>query len=173
MKKAIIIIGLLVGFALTVTLFAAPALSTSSGQKVTVKGLARQVRTLRSQVSALRRQVTAANSKASAAQTAAGSAQGTANTALSTAQKLDGCLNRVLAVSRFGDYVGSNAFVIDTDYDPDVLGYVPNVSATLTFGFNNGLDLTDAGQPVGYYVALVEPSCAGGFRILQKGMHSR
>jgi outer membrane murein-binding lipoprotein Lpp len=172
MKKTTII-GLLLGFAVTVTLFAAPALSKSSGQEVTVKSLARQVRILRSQVSALRSKVTAAQSKASAAQAAADSARGTATTALSTAQRLDGCLNSALPLTRYDDYVGSNAAIIFTDYDPDVLGYVPNVVSPNTFGFVRGLDLTNTGQPVGYYVALVEPSCAGGYRIAQQGAHAR
>jgi hypothetical protein len=178
-KKAAII-GLLALFALTTVVFAAPALSTSSSEKVTIKSLARQVRTLRSQVKSLQRKVTVAQSKASAAQTtasaaqtAAGSAQGTANTALSTAQKLDGCLNTVLPLTRYEDYVGSNAAFIFTDYDPDVLGYVPNVDAGSTFSFVRGLDVTNTGATPNYYVALVESSCAGGYRIAQQGAHAQ
>jgi outer membrane murein-binding lipoprotein Lpp len=178
-KKAAII-GLLALLALTVVVFAAPALSTSNDQQVTVKSLARQVRTLRSQVRALRsqvkslqRKVTAAQSNASAAQTTAGSAQDTADTALSTAQKLDGCLNSVLPLSRYEDYVGSNAAFIFTDYDPDVLGYVPNVDAGSTFSFVRGLDVTNTGATPNYYVALVESSCAGGYRIAQQGAHAQ
>jgi outer membrane murein-binding lipoprotein Lpp len=163
MKKTAII-GLLALFALTTVMFAAPALSTSDSRQVTIKSLARQVRALRAQVNTLRGQVAAAQSTASAA-------QGTANTAQATAQKLDGCLNTALPLTRYEDYVGSDAAAIFTNYDPDVLGYVPNV-VTGTFGFVRGLDVTNTGATPNYYVALVEPSCAGGYRLAQQGAQS-
>ena len=166
MKKASIL-GCLALLALATALFAAPALSSSKGQQVTIKSLASQVRALSSQVKTLRRQVAAARATASAAQTAATSAQTTANTAQSTSQKLDGCLSRALPVTRYSDYVGSDASTIYNDYDPDVLGYVPNIGAG-TFGFRNGLDLTNTGGSVSYYLAIVEPGCAGGFRMAER-----
>lgn len=178
MKKAAII-GLLALFVLTTVVFAGPALSTSDSQQVTIKSLARQVRTLRSQVKSLQRKVNTAQAQASAAQitasgaqTSAAAAQATANSASSTAQKLDGCLNSALPLSRYDDLVGSDAAFIFTDYDPDVLGYVPNVDAGSTFGFVRGLDLTNIGATPDYYVALVQSNCAGGYRIAQQGAHA-
>ena len=164
MKKTAII-GLLALFALTTVMFAAPALSTSESQQVTIKSLARQVRALRAQVKTLRGQVAAAQSTASAA-------QATANTAQTTAQKLDGCLNTVLPLSRYDDYVGSDAASMFTDYDPDVLGYVPNVVSG-SFGFVRGLDVTNTGATPNYYVAIVEAGCAGGYRLAQTSAHAR
>jgi outer membrane murein-binding lipoprotein Lpp len=166
MKRAAII-GLLALLALTTVVFAAPALSTSSSEKVTIKSLARQVRALRSQVASLRGQVAAARSAASAAQGTANAAQGTANTAQATASRLDGCLNSAVPVTRYAGFVWTDAGALFTDYDPDVLGYVPDVDSG-NFGFDPALDVTRPGSPVGYYLAIVEPSCAGGFHMAQR-----
>jgi outer membrane murein-binding lipoprotein Lpp len=164
MKKTAII-GLLALFAIATVVFAGPALSTSDSQNVTIKSLARQVRTLRTQVTALRGQVAAAQSAASAA-------QATANTAQTTAQKLDGCLNTVLPLTRYDDYVGSDSATLFTDFDPDVAGYVPNITSG-TFGFVRGLDVTASGTAPNYYVAIVESSCAGGYRVAQLSAHEK
>jgi outer membrane murein-binding lipoprotein Lpp len=167
MKKATII-GPMALLALSAALFAAPALSNSSGNEVTIRGLARQVNALSSQVKVLRRRVAAARTAAGDAQETANTAQETANTALSTAERLDGCLGRVLPVTRYGDFVGTDAALIFTTYDPDVLGYVPTIVAGRAFNFTAGLDVSSPGGPVSYYAALVEPSCAGGYRFAQR-----
>ena len=171
MRKATII-GSLALLVIATTLFAAPALSTSSSQEVTVKSLAKQVRALQSQVNTLRRQVKAARTTATRAEGKANTAQGTATTAdgkatsaLAIAQKLDGCLGRSLALTRYGDFLGTAAPEIFTVFDPDVQGQVPVVRSTDAFGSTVGVDITAAGDSVGYYVAVVEPSCASGFRI--------
>jgi outer membrane murein-binding lipoprotein Lpp len=67
MRKATII-GSLALLVIATALFAAPALSTSSSQEVTVKSLAKQVRALQSQVNTLRRQVKAARTTATRAE---------------------------------------------------------------------------------------------------------
>lgn len=72
MRKATII-GSLALLVIATALFAAPALSTSSSQEVTVQSLDRQVRALRNEVSGLRGQVKTAQKNARSAQlTAAG-----------------------------------------------------------------------------------------------------
>ena len=55
---------------------------------------------------------------------------------------------------------------IFTVNDPDVQGQVPVIRSADAFGFTTGVDVTAAGDPVGYYVAIVEPSCAAsGFQL--------
>jgi Alanine-zipper, major outer membrane lipoprotein len=173
MKKATIL-GSIALLALVTALLAAPALSSPNRQEITIRGLARQVnalkrevRTLRGQVRAARTVANSAQATANSAQATANSAQATANTAQSTAQKLDGCLSRALPVTRYGDFVWSTSETLFTDYDPDVLGYVPNIDAGI-FGLAPALDVTNTGSPVSYYLAIVEPGCAGGFRIAER-----
>jgi outer membrane murein-binding lipoprotein Lpp len=156
MKKAAIL-GALALLVLVTALLAGPALSSPSSQKVTIKSLARQVNALKRQVNTLKGQV-------AAAQSAAGAAQGTANSAQSIAVKLDGCLSRSLPVTRYGDTVGSDAATMFSDYDQDVLGYVPNIVSGSWY-FTPVLDVTNTGGSADYYLAIVEPSCAGGFRM--------
>jgi len=174
MRKATVI-GSLALLVIVTALFAAPALSNRSRQQVTIKSLARQVRALRGQVNALKGKVAAAQATAAAAQSTANTAQSTANiaqstanTAQSTAGKLDGCLSRALPVTRYGDFVGSDAGTIFNGYDPDVLGYVPYVVAVPSFSFTAALDVTSIGDSPSYYLAIVEPSCAGGFHMAQR-----
>jgi outer membrane murein-binding lipoprotein Lpp len=159
MKKTAII-GLLALLTITTVVFAAPALSTSDSKQVTIKSLARQVRALRAQVNTLRGQVTAARATASAA-------QGTANTAQATAARLDACLSRALPVTRYGDLVGTNAGTIYQGYDPDVLGQVPYIVSTNTWYSSAALDITNTGGSIDFYVALVEPGCAAGYRMAE------
>lgn len=173
MKKATII-GLIAGFALTATLFAAPALSTSNKQEITVQSLARQVRVLRNEVKGLRGQVKNAQTKARNANLAAGAAARAADEAeqraigaINQVQRLDGCLNRALPVTRYGGFVDTDASEMFTDYDADVLGYVPNIVAG-SFGLTAALDVTNTGSAVSYYLAIVEPSCASGFHMAQR-----
>jgi hypothetical protein len=160
MKKATIL-GSIALLALVTALFAAPALSSPNRQEITIRGLARQVNALKRQVRTLRGQV-------QAAQAAANSAQATANSAQTTAQKLDGCLSRAVPVTRYAGFVFTNAGDLFSDYDPDVLGFVPNTEFFDPFGLAPALDVTHSGSPVGYYLAIVEPACAGGFRIAER-----
>jgi hypothetical protein len=171
MRKATII-GCLALLVIVTALFAAPALSTSSSQEVTVKGLARQVRALRNEVRGLRGQVKTAQKKARDAQLTAAAVVRVANEAQQTslratdvAQRLDNCLSRSLALTRYGDFLGTAAPEIFTVFDADVQGQVPVVRSTNGFGLTTGVDLTATGDPVGYHVAVVEPSCASGFRM--------
>ena len=173
MKKAAVI-GLIAGFALTATLVTAPAFSTSSKQEVTVQGLARQVRVLRNEVKGLRGQVRNAQIKARNAQLTAAAVVRVANEASqrslqvqTIATKLDNCLSRALAVTRYGGFVDTDQAVVFTDFEPDVSGYVPNIVAG-SFGLTAALDITNPGSSVSYYLAIVEPSCAGGFRIAER-----
>jgi len=167
------IIGSLALLVIATALFAAPALSTSSSQEVTVQSLARQVRVLRNEVRGLRGQVKNAQIKARNAQLTAAAAARAANQAeqraigaIAQVQKLDNCLGRSLALTRYGDFLGTPAPEIFTVNDPDVQGQVPVVRSTDAFGFTTGVDVTVAGDPVGYYVAIVEPSCAAsGFQM--------
>lgn len=151
--KTATILGSLALVVLVTALLAAPALSSPSSQQITIRGLARQVNALKRQVSTLRSQVATAQQTAAAAQ--------------STAGRLDGCLSRALPVTRYGDGVGSNAATMFSDYDPDVLGFVPNIVSG-TWYFAPSLDVTGTGASVSYYLAIVEPSCAGGFGIAQR-----
>ena len=175
MRKATIF-GLLALLTVAAALFAAPALSTSSSQEVTIKSLARQVRVLRGQVNTLRRQVAAARTAARNAQLSANSVQRLASSteqmAISTqatVQRIDGCLSRALPLTRYGDVVGSDAVSMFTVFDPDVQGSVPVIrSAGSTFGFTTALDVTNAGDSVSYHVAIVESSCTGGYRVARQ-----
>ena len=80
MRKATII-GSLALLVIATALFAAPALSTSSSQEVTVQSLARQVRVLRNEVRGLRGQVKNAQTKARNAQLTAAAVVRVANEA--------------------------------------------------------------------------------------------
>jgi outer membrane murein-binding lipoprotein Lpp len=174
MKKAAILLSIAL-FALATALLASPARSTSNSEQVTIRSLARQVNALKSQVKTLRSRVSATRKAASAAQTTAAAAlaradtaNATAGTANATANKLDNCLGRSLALTRYGDFLGTAAPEIFTVFDPDVQGQVPVVRSTDAFGSTVGIDVTATGDSVGYYVAVVEPSCAGGFRIAER-----
>jgi hypothetical protein len=175
MRKATII-GSLALLVIATALFAAPALSTSSSQEVTVQSLARQVRVLRNEVRGLRGQVKNAQTKARNAQLTAAAVVRVANEASQralnaqfVATKLDNCLGQSLALTRYGDFLGTAAPQIFTVFDPDVQGQVPVVRSTDAFGPTAGIDVTAAGDPVGHYVAVVEPSCAAsGFRMAMR-----
>jgi len=164
-------IGLIAALTLTVGLFAAPALSTSSRSEATinqrVRALERSVRTLRAQVASARRLAVSAQGAAAGAQTAAGNAQATASSAGATASRLDGCLSRALPLTRYDGFVHTSSLPLFTDYEPDIDGRVPNISSG-SFGIQVALDVTVPFTSVQYYVALVEPGCAGGFRIAQR-----
>jgi hypothetical protein len=165
-KKAAII-GLLALLALTTIVFAAPALSTSSKQEVTVQQLARQVRALRAQVVAADKRARNARLSADGAHRLINETNQRLVGVATVATKLDNCLSRSLAVTRYGGFVDTDAAAVFTDYDPDVLGYVPNIVSG-SFGLPAALDVTNPGTSVSYYLAIVEPSCAGGFRIAQR-----
>jgi hypothetical protein len=158
MKKTTIL-GSAALLAVVTALFAAPALSTPSSKEATVPGLARQVAALRKEVKALRRTVRLTDA---ALFRKADGAEQRAIGAINQVQRLDGCLNRAVPVTRYDDFVGSDAATLFTDYDPDVLGYVPNIVLG-SFNFTYSLDVTNPGSQVSYYLAIVEPSCAGGF----------
>lgn len=160
MKKATIL-GALALVVLVTALLAGPALSSPSSQQVTIKSLARQV-------NGLKRQVNALNGQVAAAQSAAAAAQSAANTAQSTAANLAACLHTTAPVSRYGDYVGTNAISIFTlglqGLNAEVPAEIPGANH---FDLYTGLDLTNTGDTVDYYVATVAPSCVGSFRMAE------
>jgi hypothetical protein len=126
-------------------------------------------------VRGLRAQVRIARKKAAHAEQGIGSVSGRVDeanersaAALNVSNRLNECLGRSLPLTRYGDFLGTAAPEIFTVFDADVQGQVPVIRTAHAFGATVGVDITAAGDSVGYYVAVVEPSCASGFRIAER-----